>query len=81
MRRSVLLCLCIVAIAWITRLAGAPSGEPVGYNYKIDSQPPGNATNTSVSNTIASRWAFRQGRLAALLRPTLYYLRLCVRDS
>jgi hypothetical protein len=33
----------IVAIAWITRLAGAPSGEPVRYNYKIDSQPLGTA--------------------------------------
>jgi secretin/TonB-like protein len=42
-RRSVLLCLCIVAIAWITRLAGDPSGEPVKYNYKIDSQPLGTA--------------------------------------
>ena len=43
MRRSVLLCLCIVAIAWVTRLAGASSGEPVRYNYKIDGQPLGTA--------------------------------------
>ena len=43
MRRRVLLCLCIVAIAWITRLAGAPSGEPVSYNFNIESQPLGTA--------------------------------------
>ena len=43
MRRGALLCLCIVAIAWITRLAGAPSSEPVRYNFKIDSQPLGTA--------------------------------------
>jgi hypothetical protein len=42
-RRRVLLCLCIVAIAWITRLAGAPSSEPVRYNFKIESQPLGTA--------------------------------------
>ena len=42
-RRRVLLCLCIVSIAWITRLAGAPSSEPVRYNFKIDSQPLGSA--------------------------------------
>jgi hypothetical protein len=42
-RRSVVLCLCIVAVAWIPRLAGAPSGEPVKYNFKIDSQPLGTA--------------------------------------
>ena len=41
MRRSVLLCVCIVAIAWITRLAAAPSSEPVRYQFKIDSQPLG----------------------------------------
>jgi len=40
-RRSVLLCVCIVAIAWITRLAAAPSSEPVRYQFKIDSQPLG----------------------------------------
>jgi len=40
-RRNVLLCLCIVAIAWITRLAAAPSSEPVRYQFKIDSQPLG----------------------------------------
>jgi hypothetical protein len=40
-RRKVLLCLCIVAIAWVTRLAAAPSGEPVKYHFKIDSQPLG----------------------------------------
>ena len=38
-RRNVLLCLCIGAIAWITRPAAAPSSEPVRYNLKIDSQP------------------------------------------
>ena len=43
MRRNVLLCLCIVAIAWITRLAGAPGNEPVRYNFKIESQPLGTA--------------------------------------
>jgi len=43
MRRGALLCLCIVAIAWFTRLAGAPSSEPVRYNFKIDSQPLGTA--------------------------------------
>jgi len=42
-RRRVLLCLCIVAIAWITRLAGAPGSEPVRYNFKIESQPLGTA--------------------------------------
>ena len=43
MRRNVLLCLCIVAIASITRLAAAPSSEPVKYHFKIDSQPLGTA--------------------------------------
>ena len=43
MRRRILLCLCIVAIAWTPRLAGAPSSEPVRYNFKIDSQPLGTA--------------------------------------
>ena len=43
MRRNVLLCLCIVAIAWITRLAADPSSEPVRYHFKIDSQPMGAA--------------------------------------
>ena len=44
MRRSDLLCLCIVAIAWITRLAAAaPSTDPVKYHFKIDSQPLGAA--------------------------------------
>jgi len=42
-RRNVLVCLCIVAIAWITRLTAAPSGEPVRYHFKIDSQPLGTA--------------------------------------
>jgi outer-membrane receptor for ferric coprogen and ferric-rhodotorulic acid len=42
-RRNVLLCLCIAAIAWIRRLAAAPSGEPVKYHFKIDSQPLGTA--------------------------------------
>jgi hypothetical protein len=42
-RRNVLLCFCIVAIAWITRLAAAPSSEPVKYHFKIDSQPLGTA--------------------------------------
>jgi len=43
MRRGALLCLCIVAIAWFTRLAGAPSSEHVRYSFKIDSQPLGAA--------------------------------------
>ena len=43
MRRSVLLCLCVVAIAWTACLAGAPSSEPVRYNFKIDAQPLGTA--------------------------------------
>jgi iron complex outermembrane recepter protein len=43
MRRNVLLCVCIVAIAWITRLAAAPSSDPVKYHFKIDSQPLGTA--------------------------------------
>jgi hypothetical protein len=38
-RRNVLLCLFIVAIAWGTRVAAAPSSEPVKYHFKIDSQP------------------------------------------
>jgi iron complex outermembrane receptor protein len=42
-RRHVLLCLCIVAIAWITRLGAAPSSEPAKYHFKIDSQPLGTA--------------------------------------
>jgi hypothetical protein len=42
-RRNVLLCLCIVAIAWITRLAAAPGSEPVAHHFKIDSQPLGTA--------------------------------------
>jgi len=41
--RNVSLCLCIVAIAWITRLAAAPSSEPVKYHFNIDSQPLGMA--------------------------------------
>jgi hypothetical protein len=43
MRRNVLLCVCIVAIAWITRLAAAPSSDPVKHHFKIDSQPLGTA--------------------------------------
>ena len=43
MRRNILLCLCIVAVAWITRLAAAPNSEPVQYHFKIDSQPLGTA--------------------------------------
>jgi iron complex outermembrane recepter protein len=39
LRRYVLVCLCIVAIAWITRLTAAPGSEPVEYHFKIDSQP------------------------------------------
>lgn len=39
MRRRALLCLCIVALARVTPLAGAPSSEPIRYNFKIDSQP------------------------------------------
>jgi iron complex outermembrane recepter protein len=42
-RRNVLLCLCIVAIACITRLAAAPSSEPVTHHFKIDGQPLGTA--------------------------------------
>jgi iron complex outermembrane receptor protein len=42
-RRNVLLCLCTLAIAWITRLAADPSSEPVKYHFKIDSQPLGTA--------------------------------------
>jgi iron complex outermembrane recepter protein len=42
-RRNVLLCLCIVAIVWSTRLAAAPSSEPVKYHVKVDSQPLGTA--------------------------------------
>jgi iron complex outermembrane recepter protein len=43
LRRNVSICLCIVAIAWITPLAPAPSSEPVKYHFKIDSQPLGTA--------------------------------------
>ena len=43
MRRNILLCLCIVVIAWITRVAAAPSSEPIRYHFKIDSQPLGTA--------------------------------------
>ena len=43
MRRDVLLCLCIVAATPITRLAAAPSGEPLKYHFRIDSQPLGTA--------------------------------------
>jgi len=42
-RRNVSLCLCIVAIAWITRLAAAPGSESVTHHFKIDSQPLGTA--------------------------------------
>jgi len=42
-RRNILLCLCIVVIAWIARLAAAPSSEPIRYHFKIDSQPLGTA--------------------------------------
>jgi len=42
-RRSVLLCVCIMAIAWIPRLASAPSTEPAKYNFTIESQPLGAA--------------------------------------
>src|ERR1700679_959135 len=42
-RRNVLLCLCIVAIAWITRVAAAPGSDPVTHHFKIDSQPLGAA--------------------------------------
>jgi hypothetical protein len=42
-RRNVLLFLCIVAIVWFTRLAGAPGSEPVAHHFKIDSQPLGSA--------------------------------------
>jgi iron complex outermembrane receptor protein len=43
MRRNVLLCLCIVAIAWITRLAAAPGSEPTKYHFRIESQALGTA--------------------------------------
>ena len=43
MRRSILLCVCILAISWCTRLMGAPSGEPPRYHFKIESQPLGAA--------------------------------------
>jgi outer-membrane receptor for ferric coprogen and ferric-rhodotorulic acid len=42
-RRSALLCICVIAIFWMPRLAGAPSGEPATYNFKIDGQPLGTA--------------------------------------
>ena len=42
-RRNVLLCLCIVAIGWVTHLAAAPGGEPVKYHFQIDRQPLGTA--------------------------------------
>jgi len=42
-RRNILLCLGIVAIAWITRLAAAPSSEPIRYHFKIEGQPLGTA--------------------------------------
>ena len=42
-RRHVLLCFCIVGMALITRLAAAPSREPIRYHFKIDSQPLGTA--------------------------------------
>jgi hypothetical protein len=42
-RRTVLLCLCIVAIPWVARLAAAANGEPVSYHFKIDRQPLGTA--------------------------------------
>jgi iron complex outermembrane recepter protein len=38
-RRNVVLCLCVVAIAWVTHLAAAPSSEPAKYHFNIDSQP------------------------------------------
>ena len=43
MRRNVLLCLCVLGIAWTTHLAAAPSGEPIKYHFQIDSQPLGAA--------------------------------------
>jgi iron complex outermembrane recepter protein len=42
-RRNILLCLGIVAIARITRLAAAPGSEPIRYHFKIDGQPLGTA--------------------------------------
>jgi hypothetical protein len=42
-RRKILLCLCIVAIAWNACLAAGPSSEPVKHHFKIDSQPLGTA--------------------------------------
>lgn len=42
-RRYVLLCSCIVALAWIMRLSAAPGREPLKYHFKIDSQALGTA--------------------------------------
>ena len=42
-RRSVLLCMCVIAIAWMPQLAGAPSTEPAKHNFSIESQPLGTA--------------------------------------
>ena len=39
MRRNVVLCLCVVAIAWVTHLAAVPSSEPAKYHFNIGSQP------------------------------------------
>jgi iron complex outermembrane receptor protein len=39
-----LLCICIIAIAWMPRfVAAAPTDEPIEYNIKIESQPLGTA--------------------------------------
>ena len=43
MRRSVVLCICVIAMAWMSRVAGVPSGESDKYSFKIDSQPLGEA--------------------------------------
>ena len=43
MRSSVLMCICIIAVAWMPRLAGAPSSESAKYNFRIDAQPLGAA--------------------------------------
>jgi outer membrane receptor for ferric coprogen and ferric-rhodotorulic acid len=42
-RRSVLLCICVMAIVWVPRLAGAPNSESAKHNFTIDSQPLGAA--------------------------------------
>jgi outer membrane receptor for ferric coprogen and ferric-rhodotorulic acid len=42
-RRSVLLCICVMAIVWVPRLAGAPNSESAKHNFSIEAQPLGAA--------------------------------------